>query len=146
MDPRKIFKNFLLCSAVSFVVFGVFIFSKTRLIHAANTSRHYSLPSLKPGFHHKVKVHLMVKDGKDIDTARVIYVIFNGKEIPLKKGSPLRANYHTSLKPGTYPIEWSLLKAKTGFTREANFHKRVKIKEGTPWVEIKIEGDELSIN
>lgn len=148
MDFRKIFKNFLVCCSISFGIFAVFVTTEileNGSLHASKSS-HTSLPSLNPGYNHKVKVHLTIRDGKDNKAERISYVFFDRNKIALRKGSPLRANYHTSLSPGTYIVEWGLLKTKTGFSREATFRKKVTIKEKSPWVEIKIEGDELSVS
>ncbi len=94
-----------------------------------------------------VRIELHVKDGPKSGSPQVESVTFDGQSIPLKPRGVFgkRGVASFQLPPGTYLLQWEVSRNKWVWPRTTSHKKEVHIDGKELWIQIIIEGDNVSI-
>ncbi len=95
-----------------------------------------------------VRVEVLVRDSSDLAGVQIRNVTFNGQEIPMKPRDILgkRASASFQLPPGNYILRWTVEKDKIIWPRTISHEEVVTISPRDLWIQILIEGEQVSIS
>ncbi len=101
-----------------------------------------------PGNPSLVRVEVLVRDSPALAGVQIRNVIFDQKEIPLKPRDILgkRASASFQLPPGNYTLRWTVEKDKVIWPRTTTHEEIITIDPKDLWIQILIEGDQVSIS
>ncbi len=96
---------------------------------------------------HLIRVELHVKDSPVLSGLEIKKVTFNGQTVPLKPRDIFdkRGTASFQLPPGKYKLVWSVNRSTLVWPRTLNFEEEVTLDPRDLWVQIIIEGDQVSI-
>ena len=101
-----------------------------------------------PGNPQLVQVQVVVRDSLDEQGPQVTNVWFNQQSIPLKPRDIYgnRGMGSFQVPPGEYKLQWKLNRNKLVWPRTVDREEKVTVSPRDQWLEIKIEGDQVSIS
>ncbi len=94
---------------------------------------------------HVVRVEVLVYDDPAQGGLRPQEVIFNGHSIALKPRDihSYRGGGSFQVAPGTYPLEWVVLRDKITWPRTLTYKESIVIDKSSMWVQVTIRGGQL---
>ncbi len=95
-----------------------------------------------------VLVEVLVYDDPSQDGLRPQEVIFNGQSIALKPRDIhfYRGGGSFKVAPGTYPLEWVVLRDKIVWPRTRTYKENITIDKSSMWVQVIIRGGQLEMD
>lgn len=127
----------------------IFVFPKkvitTRGVVTQNT---YLGPTESdPASQNLIRVELLVKDSPDLSGVQIQNVTFNRRDIPLKPRDIFgkRGAASFQLPPGKYMLRWTVNRDKLIWPRTTSYEEEVLLDDRDLWVQITIEGSDVSI-
>lgn len=110
-------------------------------------STYFGPTSSVPGNPELIKVEVLIHDSPKLSGVQIQSVVFNGQAIPLKPRDIFgkRGEASFQLPPGTYSLRWTVQRDKLLWPRTLSFSEEVILDAKDLWVQILIEGEEVSI-
>lgn len=119
------------------------------LLAALLAQYHYYPPEQTPAPGETLtRVEVLVYDDPKLGGLQVVSASFNEEAIPLKPRDiyNYRGSASFALRPGTYELDWTVERDPRIWPRTIDHTKNIEIKSGEFWVQIKIEGNQASID
>ncbi|MFI5343391.1 MAG: hypothetical protein ACHQUC_04125 [Chlamydiales bacterium] len=94
-----------------------------------------------------IRVEVLIKDSPDLSGLQIQNVTFNREEIPLKPRDIFgkRGAASFQLPPGKYILRWTVNRDKLIWPRTADYEEEVLLNQRDLWVQIIVEGAQVSI-
>ena len=154
MAPYRWIKTLASISAL-FVASFSFLFLKPHVnpsnlegpkLFASNTYLGPTKPI--PGHPKLIRVEVLVNDAYDASGPQVVRVEFNRINIPLKPRDIYgnRGSGSFQVPPGKYKLQWTINQDKANWPRTIVHEEEVTISPRDLWIQILIEGEEVTIS
>jgi hypothetical protein len=113
--------------------------------YAQNT--YFGPTQAAPGNAQLVRVEVSVQDSSEPGGLQIQSVKFDGQSIPLKPRDihGYRAKGSFQVKPGTYQLTWVVNRDKSAWPRNVRHEADVKVDPRDLWIQVHIEGENVSI-
>ena len=100
-----------------------------------------------PGNPQLVRVEVIVRDSPEAGGVQVQTVAFNGEGVPLKPRDIFgnRGTASFQVLPGKYKLQWTVQRDKFIWPRNLTREEIVTIDPRDLWIQVSIEGEEVSI-
>ncbi len=115
---------------------------------SASTSNTYLGPSRPPQPGQRiVQIQIYVRDSQEAGGVQIVSAQFDGKRIPLQPrdiyGNRGSASFQVS--PGKYKLKWKVNRDQYTWPRTLTHEENVEISSRDLWLQITIEGNEVTI-
>ncbi len=100
-----------------------------------------------PGNPHLIRVEVLVRDSPELGGVQIQNVQFDGQTVPLKPRDIFgqRGQASFQLPPGKYTLKWVVQRDKVKWPRTVRHEEEVNIDPRDLWIQIAIDGEEVSI-